>query len=81
MEGMKKTSRGFDIYSEFIDLYGSNVRIQKSSIDGLDACWIFVENEGTRNCPDYKTDGAIHLDKKQAQVIIEALKVFCKGKT
>ena len=63
---MRKTNRGFAIYSEFKDTYGSTVRVQMSS-NVLKRCWIFVDEK------DY---GAIHLSEAQAKRLIKALEKF-----
>lgn len=39
------TERGFDVYDEFTDLYGSKIRVQASSLATDDAVWIFAEHE------------------------------------
>lgn len=72
---MKKTNRGFKIYSEFTDTYKSKVQIQESS-SIFKRCWIFVKNEGKHPESNLVTDGAIHLNTKQAKLIISALQKF-----
>jgi len=72
---MKKTPRGFAIYTEFKDSYLSDVRVQMSS-SVLKRCWIFVKNEGKQAGSNLETDGAIHLDVKQAKRLIKALERF-----
>lgn len=74
---MKKTNRGFKIYSEFTDTYKSKVRVQQSS-SILKRCWIFVENDGKSKGSNLETDGAIHLNIRQAKSIINALHKFIK---
>lgn len=74
---MKKTNRGFPIYSEFTDTYKSKVRVQMSS-SVLKRCWIFVENDGENPESNLKTDGAIHLNERQAKLIIAGLQKFLK---
>jgi len=55
---MKKTARGFNIYSGIKDSYGQEVRVQQSSNAEIEACWIFCHKDGK--------DAHIHLDKPQA---------------
>lgn len=74
---MRKTNRGFKIYSEFTDTYQSKVRVQESS-SVLKRCWIFVENDGKHPRSNLVTDGAIHLNTRQAKWIINALEKFIK---
>jgi hypothetical protein len=38
------TSRGFSIYGEFTDTYGSDVKVQQSSTATQDAVWIFANH-------------------------------------
>jgi hypothetical protein len=72
---MKKTNRGFNIYTEFVDTYKSKVVVQESS-SVLKRCWIYVHNDGKNPASNLVTDGAIHLDVKQAKYIIKALEKF-----
>lgn len=72
---MKKTQRGFKVYSEFVDSYKSNVVVQESS-SVLERCWIFVTNDGKTPGSNLVTDGAIHLTKGQAKFLIKALTKF-----
>lgn len=44
---MKRTSRGFDIYTEFIDTYGARVRVQESSSAAGRRCWVFTSGGRT----------------------------------
>jgi len=74
---MKKTPRGFRIYLEFSDTYQSRVRVQMSS-SVQKRCWIFVKNEGKNPLSNMVTDGAIHLDQRQARWVIKALQKFIK---
>lgn len=73
----KQTERGFRIYTEFIDTYKSEVTVQMSS-NVQKRCWIFVNNDGKTPGSNLVTDGAIHLDNKQAKRIIKALENFLK---
>ena len=55
---MKKTNRGFNIYTEFTDAYGQEVRIQESSSAEEKRVWIFCHKDGK--------DSHIHLGETQA---------------
>lgn len=63
------TPRGFAIYAEFVDSYGSTVRVQESSSASGPHAWIFQENaeEGV-DTP--------HLNVPQAQALRDALDEF-----
>ena len=74
-KNMKKTNRGFSVYSEFTDTYGSKVVVQMSSAV-LKRCWIFVHNDGKSPKGNLVTDGAIHINNRQAKLIINALQKF-----
>ncbi len=39
---MKKTERGFKIYSEFKDTYRNTIRVQESSSAEGARCWVFA---------------------------------------
>lgn len=62
----KMTARGFDIYAEFIDRYGTAVRIQQSSLATEPAVWIFSEG------------GDPHLTVRMAGVVRDALDEFIR---
>ena len=55
---MKRTNRGFGIYTEFVDTYGQEVRVQQSSSAESDRVWIFCHKDGK--------DSHIHLGETQA---------------
>lgn len=74
----KTTNRGFSIYGEFADTYGSKVKIQQSSSVSK-RCWIFVNNDGKTQGSNLKTDGAIHINAAQAKKIIKSLEKFIKA--
>lgn len=61
------TDRGFAIYDEFIDLYGREVRVQKSSYASEPAVWIFATDS---------VHGYPHLTIDQAKRVRAALDVF-----
>ena len=74
---MKKTNRGFNIYSEFTDLYNTRIRIQESSLATQPAVWIFTENEEDGEIKDgkpFKMDA--HLSIAQAKRVVKALQAF-----
>ena len=63
------TQRGFGIYGELTDLYGSTIRIQESSLATDNAVWIFATN------PD-NADPSPHLSVEQAREVVKALEEF-----
>ncbi len=56
---MKKTNRGFNIYSEFKDSYQNTISVQESSAAMRECVWIFVKNKDGK-------DGALHMGEWQA---------------
>jgi hypothetical protein len=87
---MKKTSRGF-AYTEFIDRYGCQCSIQKSSLATEDAIWFGIDkpevkvfNPGTGwgnvKMPkgDIIIDSRMHLTKKMIKKILPILEKFVK---
>lgn len=47
MTARSATPRGFTVYDEFTDSYGSKVRVQQSSSATERRVWIFAEHAGT----------------------------------
>lgn len=68
----KKDARGFDIFTEFKDMYNASVKIKMSS-NVLKRGWIFVEGGATDN-----NKGAILFNNTQAKRMIKALENFLK---
>jgi hypothetical protein len=66
---VRYTERGFAVYDEFTDIYGSEIRVQKSSLASEDCVWIFCYP------PDDK-DLNPHLTVEQAERVIAALQRF-----
>ena len=80
---MKRTSRGFGIYTEFVDTYGQEVRVQQSSSAESDRVWIFCNKEGKSG---FEKLGEIHsysphLSRKQAVRLAQALLRFATPTT
>lgn len=80
---MKKTSRGFNVYSEFKDSNQNIIRIQKSSSAMKECCWIFIESkDGSGLFFDKATNEfhahSPHLTKTQAKILIKGLSKFIK---
>ena len=73
---MKRTNRGFAIYTEFKDANGDNVKIQRSSQIGRPLVWIFPEARMHLGKP---LAGA-HLTRFMARRVIRALQEFVDGK-
>lgn len=75
---MNKTNRGFNIYTEFVDTYGQEVRIQKSSSAEADRVWIFCHKDGKDSKMHLGETMAFspHLSRKQAVRVAKALLRF-----
>ena len=65
------TERGFTIYDQFTDTYGSDVRVQESSAATAAKVWIFCNKHGF---PDQGTSP--HLNVPQAVRLRDALDAF-----
>lgn len=81
---MKKTNRGFNIYSEIKDTHFNTITVQQSSDACIDACWIFVKNkEGKDGVWDKATgqwvSSTAHLTKAQAKRVAKALMKFAES--
>ncbi len=77
---MKRTGRGFAIYTEFPETRGCTVRVQESS-SVQRACWIFCTNAGAYTDRKVGVDVAPHLTPAQARRVAKALMRFADGKT
>lgn len=62
------TPRGFTIYDQFTDLYGSKIWVQASSLATDRAVWIFARKGDEDSYP--------HLNVEQARRIRDALDTF-----
>lgn len=81
---MKRTARGFAMYTALTDSRGANVRVQRSSEMGARRVWIFTKGGSTidnRIPPSErdKTDTASYLSPKQARQVAAALLRFAEG--
>ena len=82
---MKRTARGFAIYTEFHDQHGNEVRLQRSSAIGPRAAYLFTHFEdGTDHRPHPPSPGGIivanpYLSPKQARRLAKALLKFADG--
>ncbi len=80
----KKTHRGFSIYKEFKDTYGSTIRVQESSSVSR-ACWVFVTNRDGKDvvdcigARDNRQSVSPHLSPAQARLLAKALLKFADG--
>ncbi len=74
---MKRTHRGFAIYTEFQDEAGTEVRVQRSSAIGSRRCWVFAQK---RNPIGNVVDTPAYLSPKEARRLAGALLRFAKGK-
>lgn len=80
---MKRTNRGFAIYTELQDAYGRIVRVQRSSSAEGRYCWLFCKNrmgeEGSFHLGKWQSFSP-HLTPAQARRIAKALLRFADGK-
>ena len=81
---MRKTHRGFGIYSEFKDTYGNTIIVQESSAATKHCCWVFTTNrEGKCGTFNQATQSFIsaspHLTKAQAKRLAKALLKFAES--
>jgi hypothetical protein len=77
----RKTARGFRIYSEFPDTYGTTVYVQQSS-SVSPACWIYYgdpEYGKYDPCSGQKIPPALHLSPAQVRRLIRALTRFLES--
>lgn len=65
------TERGFIIYDQFTDTYGSDVRVQESSAATAAKVWIFCNKHGFP-----QESASPHLDLNQAKRVRDALDAF-----
>ncbi len=75
---MKRTERGFAIYTTFTDLYGKKCTVLRSSLATKRAVWI--QNEIDLCGPDKEPIGNAHLSVAMAKRVIRALQLFVDGK-
>lgn len=51
MPDRSTTNRGFNVYDEFSDTYGSEIKVQQSSSATTDAVWIFANHPEGHELP------------------------------
>lgn len=76
---MKRTNRGFAVYTEFTDTYGSRVRVQQSSSACAPRVWVFCKKERKDEdgvLTDTGVDWSPHLSPAQARKVAKALLTF-----
>lgn len=82
---MKRTPRGFIVFSEFTDSYGSRIRVQESSSAEERAVWIFCHNNECGRADPLASvlggekDFTPHLNVAQARRLRNALDKFIAG--
>lgn len=81
---MKKTNRGFSIFSQFKDSYGQDIRVQESSGIGPNGgfVWIFCKKgdaDGVEHLGRWQSYSP-HLTRAQARRVAKALLKFADGK-
>lgn len=79
---MKRTARGFSIYTEFNDHNGQEVRVQESSEAFHKRCWIFCTKDGLDCHVHLGTHQAYspYLTPAQARMVARALLRFADSK-
>jgi len=65
------TERGFTVYDQFTDVYGSKIRVQQSSLATESCCWIFAEAASSMAATTQP-----HLTVEQARRVRDALDAF-----
>ena len=79
---MKRTPRGFALYTDFTDTEGYRVRVQKSSLATAARVWIFCNdkdgNDGVVHLGTWQSYSP-HLSKAQARRVAKALLRFADG--
>lgn len=93
---MKRTARGFAIYTEFTDTYGAEVSVYESSAAGVRRCWVAARGGGTLGArqrelskEDPRQPGqnivndntSAHLSPEQARRMAKALLRFADGES
>lgn len=91
---MKKTSRGFAVYTSFKDTYGAEVSVIESSAAGVRRCWVdarggftlgerqrlLSEEPKTQPGPNIVNDNTSgHLTPAMARRLAKALLRFANG--
>ena len=71
MSNRSTTDRGFTVYDEFTDKYGSKIRVQESSIATEPCCWIFADAASSMAATTQP-----HLTVEQAKRVRDALDAF-----
>lgn len=73
---MKKTVRGFNVYTEFRDTYGQKIAVVESSAATQHCVWIQIE---ARPIAPESLNNFPHLNKVQARRVAKALLRFADG--
>lgn len=79
---MRRTERGFGIYTEFRDANGSEVRVQDSSSATRRLCWVFAQWTPARSGQTGSGEHVCcspHLTAVQARRVAKALLRFANG--
>lgn len=67
---MKKTARGFGVYTEFTDTYKNKIEVTQSSAACYDRVWVHIMGAGD---PWLKGEASAHLSKQQAKWLIKGI--------
>jgi hypothetical protein len=77
---MKRNERGFPVYGEFMDTYGSTVSVTQSSLATANRCWVQIHrkdgyHEGSQVSEQH---GMAHLNRRQAKQLVASLQRWLK---
>lgn len=76
---MKRTPRGFAVFTEFIDGYRNEVRVQESSSAEGRFVWVFCKPAEGSMFEEHEKSPAPHLTPAQARRVAKALLRFADG--
>lgn len=71
---LKRTDRGFD-HAAFVDRYGANCSIQKSSIATEDCIWLGIDDPPKFHLGEWLS-GRMHLTRKHVKALLPLLQLF-----
>lgn len=78
---MKKTSRGFGIYAEGLDVRGNQLSVTQSSLARENAVRIYADNPDGKviknsDGSDFVVPDCVHVNEEGARLIIEGLQAW-----
>lgn len=71
----RRNERGFKIYGEFVDTYGSKVSVTESSLATARRCWVQIHREPgiVNGATVIGQRGMAHLDRRMAKQLVRGL--------